>query len=177
MRIISGQLKGIILHPPKGLPVRPTTDRAKESLFNILENNFDIETCTVLDLFSGTGNIAFEFASRGAVSVTSVDLSGKCVAWIKEAATKNGLKQISVAKSDALSFLKKCTQQFDIIFSDAPYSMKEIVQIPALVQTRELLTKNGWLIMEHEANLDLSHETTFFDKRVYGQSAFSVFKF
>lgn len=176
MRIISGQLKGIILHPPKGLPVRPTTDRAKESLFNILENNFDLTQCTSLDLFSGTGNIAFELASRGAKSVTAVDLHGKCIAWIKEAAAKNNLKQIHVVKSDALGFLKKCTTPFDIIFSDAPYAMKEIIQIPALVEKGKLLNPNGWLIMEHEANLDLSHETTFFDKRIYGQSAFSFFK-
>lgn len=176
MRIISGSLKGILLHPPKGLPVRPTTDRAKESLFNILENHFNLDEVTVLDLFSGTGNMAFEFASRGAVSVTAVDLHGKCIAWIKETTVKHHLSQLKCMKSDAFSYLKKCTNRFDIIFSDAPYAMKEIIRIPALVHEQQLLTNKGWLIIEHESNLDLSHESGFFDKRIYGQSAFSFFK-
>ncbi len=176
MRIISGKLKGILLHPPKGLPVRPTTDRAKESLFNILENHFNLDEVEVLDLFSGTGNIAFEFASRGALHVTAVDLHGKCVAWIKETSTQYQLNQIKTIKSDAFGYLKKNTGRFDIIFSDAPYAMKEIIQIPVLVHQQRLLKPDGWLIVEHESNLDLSHESGFFDKRIYGQSAFSFFK-
>lgn len=176
MRIISGSLKGIILHPPKGLPVRPTTDRAKESLFNILDNNFTMKGLDVIDLFSGTGNISFEFASRGAARITAVDLHGKCIAWIKETALKLGLKQIQTIKSDALGYLKKCQVPADIIFSDAPYAMKEIIQIPGIVHQNQLLKPNGWLIVEHEVNLDFSHENGFFDKRIYGQSAFSFFR-
>jgi 16S rRNA (guanine966-N2)-methyltransferase len=177
VRIISGSLKGIILHPPKGLPVRPTTDRAKESLFNILENHFILTGLEVIDLFSGTGNISFEFASRGAAKVTAVDLHGKCIAWIKETALKLGLKQIHTVKCDALGYLRKCQTPADIIFSDAPYAMKEIIQIPGIVHHNQLLKLDGWLIIEHEVNLDLSHENGFFDKRIYGQSAFSFFRY
>jgi 16S rRNA (guanine(966)-N(2))-methyltransferase RsmD len=177
VRIIGGSLKGIILHPPKGLPVRPTTDRAKESLFNILENNFDLSQTEVLDLFSGTGNIALEFASRGAPEVAAVDLHGKCIAWIKEMATKHQFTKLLCSKSDAVSYLNKCTRTFDIIFADAPYAMKEIIQIPSIIHRNGLLKKGGWLIVEHESNLDLSHEIGFFDKRVYGQSAFSFFRY
>jgi 16S rRNA (guanine966-N2)-methyltransferase len=176
VRIIGGSLKGIILHPPKGLPVRPTTDRAKESLFNILENNFDLHQTEVLDLFSGTGNIALEFCSRGAPQVIAVDLHGKCVAWIKEIATKYQFAKLQCMKSDAVGYLNKCTHTFDIIFADAPYTMKEIIQIPSIINRNGLLNKGGWLILEHESNLDLSHEIGFFDKRVYGQSAFSFFR-
>ena len=176
MRIVSGTHRSILIQPPKGLPVRPTTDRAKESLFNILENNFDIEELVVLDVFSGTGNITYEFASRGAKSVTAVDINEKCVAFIKSVKDKLKLTTVQVIKKDAFSFLNNATQPYDIIFADAPYAHKQISEIPRIVQAKQLLTPTGWLIVEHESLLDLDHEPGFFDKRVYGQSAFSFFK-
>jgi 16S rRNA (guanine966-N2)-methyltransferase len=176
VRIISGEHKGILINPPKGLPVRPTTDRAKESLFNILENNFDIDTLTVLDIFSGTGNIAYEFASRGAVKITAVDINEKCVQFIKSTKDKNRFEFLQVFKKDAFAFLKSAPEKYDIIFADAPYAHKQIIEIPRIVNDKKLLNEKGWLIVEHESLLDLDQEPGFFDKRVYGQSAFSFFK-
>jgi 16S rRNA (guanine966-N2)-methyltransferase len=176
LRIVSGTHKSIIINPPKGLPVRPTTDRAKESLFNIIENNFDIETLNVLDVFSGTGNIAFEFASRGAFKITSVDIHEKCVLFIKSIQEKLKLTQLHAFKKDAFVFLKNTHEQYDIIFADAPYAHKQIIDIPRLVIEKKLLTEKGWLIVEHENLLNLDNEIGFFDKRIYGQSAFSFFK-
>lgn len=176
MRIISGIHKSILIEPPKGLPVRPTTDRAKESLFNIISNNFEIDELNVLDIFSGTGNIAFEFASRGAAKVTAVDVHDKCVLFIKMVKEKLKLTQLTALKKDAFAFLKSTPEKYDIIFADAPYAHKQMMEIPRLVREKNLLTENGWLIVEHESLLDLDNEPGFFDKRIYGQSAFSFFK-
>lgn len=176
MRIISGSYKGILINPPKGLPVRPTTDRAKESLFNIIENNFTINNLTALDLFSGTGNMSYEFVSRGATQVTAVDIDEKCVAFIKQMKEKHQFGALNVYKSDAFGFMKRANTTYDIIFADAPYANKQINQIPLLVAEHNLLNNNGWLIVEHESMLDLDHINTFVNKRVYGQSCFSFFK-
>lgn len=175
MRIISGRLKGILIHPPKGLPVRPTTDRAKESLFNILDNQFDLSQLSVLDLFSGTGNISYEFASRGAEDVTAIDLHFKCVEFIKSMVTKHQMSNVSVQKKDAFAFLKTTPKTYDIIFADAPYAHNDIYTIPRLVAERKLLKDGGRLIVEHENILDLGNEPNFLDKRIYGQSCFSFF--
>lgn len=176
MRIISGIHKGIIIHAPKGLPVRPTTDRAKESLFNIIENSFDIEKISALDIFSGTGNIAYEFCSRGALSVDAVDMNEKCISFIKQTIQKLDLQQMNAIRKDAFVYLKKCKKKYAVIFADAPYANKQIIEIPKLVHENNLLNSNGILVIEHEANLDLSSETGYFEKRNYGQSAFSFFK-
>jgi len=176
LRIIGGTHSGIIIHTPKGLPVRPTTDRAKESLFNIIGNQFDFEALHVLDLFSGTGNIAYEFCSRNALSVDAVDVNEKCVLFIKETKQKLKLTQLSPVRKDAFAYLKSCTKKYHIIFADAPYANKQIIEIPRIVADKNLLNEGGWLIVEHESNLDLSTETGYFDKRIYGQSAFSFFK-
>lgn len=175
MRIISGNLKGILINAPKGLPVRPTTDRAKESLFNILEHHFNIPQLTVLDLFSGTGNISYEFASREAKEVTAVDLHFKCVEFIKLMVKKHQMEQVTVLKKDAFGFLKTTPHTYDIIFADAPYAHRDIYTIPGIVAERQLLNPGGWLIVEHETTLDLDKEPFFLNKRVYGQSCFSFF--
>jgi 16S rRNA (guanine966-N2)-methyltransferase len=176
VRIVGGIHRSILISPPKGLPVRPTTDRAKESLFNIIENNFDISDLSVLDIFSGTGNIAYEFASRDAAKVVAVDINEKCVQFIKSVKEKLKLAQLQPVKKDAFAYLKNAEGSFDIIFADAPYAHHRIIEIPRMVHEKQLLSANGWLIVEHEAMLDLDTEPGFFDKRVYGQSAFSFFK-
>lgn len=175
MRIISGSLKGILIQPPKGLPVRPTTDRAKESLFNILENQYDLSAVTVLDLFSGTGNISYEFASRGALSVSAVDLNFKCVEFIKSMKQKHGLTMLDIIKKDAFVFLKSTPATYDLIFADAPYAHRDIILIPQIVHERSLLKPGGRLIVEHETILDLDDQPCFLNKRIYGQSCFSFF--
>lgn len=175
MRIIGGEKKGILLHAPSNLPVRPTTDRAKESLFNILENNFDLSELTVLDLFAGTGNMSYEFASRGAAAVLCVDQHPGCVKYMKEVASKLKFDSMEVRKQDVFTFLKQTTENFDIIFSDAPYALARMVEIPPMVFEKNLLKPNGWLVMEHATQLSLNYLPHFTQERKYGQSTFSFF--
>ncbi len=176
MRIISGSKKGIIIHAPNSLPVRPTTDRSKESLFNILENHFNLDAVSILDLFAGTGNISYEFASRGASGVLSIDADHGCVRFIKQTAQKLNFDTLEAIKQDVFIFLKNTGESFDIIFADAPYALDRIIEIPDLVFKKKILKDHGWLIIEHATSLDLSQQFGFFESRKYGQSSFSFFK-
>lgn len=133
MRIVGGTHRGRIISAPKNLPVRPTTDFAKESLFNILNNEIDFESCDVLDLFSGTGNISYEFASRGVKHITSVDVNVKCCNFIKSAAKDYKFEQMVVVTANAFLFMQQCKRTFDVIFSDPPFSDESIHSIPELV--------------------------------------------
>lgn len=175
MRIIGGQQGGIIIQAPTNLPVRPTTDRAKESLFNILQNRYDFENLSVLDLFAGTGNISYEFASRGASEIYSVDENANCVKFIKATAQKLKFENIQVIKQDVFSFLHTCTNQYDIIFGDAPYALTRMLEIPSFVFNKNLLKASGVLILEHASALKFNHIAQFREERVYGQSCFSFF--
>ena len=176
MRIISGKYKGKRIRAPKYLTARPTTDMAKEALFNILHNTFDFEDCSVLDLYTGTGNISYEFASRGAPDIFSVDQDARAVSFVGKTA-KTMSFPIKVMKSDALSYLKKTRDQFDIIFADPPYAMDDqhFAQIAEIVFKRELLKPNGLLIIEHSKHTDLSGLAFLKDSRRYGGSVFSFF--
>lgn len=176
MRIISGTHKSRTIHAPKNLPVRPTTDFAKESLFNILNNNFEFYGLRVLDLFSGTGNITYEFASRESGEITSVDCHYNCCAFIKKAAGELGFKNIKVVKSDVFLFLKNCSAKYDIIFADPPYEMENIEKIPELVFEKRLLNERGWLIMEHSAKTTFPGNPHLLQQRNYGKVNFSIFK-
>ncbi|MDG3583652.1 RsmD family RNA methyltransferase [Galbibacter pacificus] len=178
MRIISGKYKGKRLIAPKKLPVRPTTDFAKEGLFNILNNQFYFDELTVLDLFAGTGNISFEFASRGVPKITSVDAHSGCVQYINK--IKSELEfPIQPIKSDVFTYLEKSIQKADIIFADPPYDipLTEFNKIPMLVKKNGLLEEDGILIIEHAKQTDLSEIDGFTEKRKYGSSVFSFFEF
>jgi 16S rRNA (guanine966-N2)-methyltransferase len=175
VRIIGGEKGGIIIQAPSNLPVRPTTDRSKESLFNILQNRFDMEALSVLDLFSGTGNISYEFASRGSRKITSVDENANCVKFITATSQKLKLDKISVVKQDVFKFLQQCTEKFDIIFGDAPYALSRMGDIPQIVFEKDLLHPSGILILEHASSLTFNHLSQFKEVRVYGQSCFSFF--
>lgn len=177
MRIISGTYKGKRLIAPKKLPVRPTTDMAKEALFNILNNQFHFQGLEVLDLFSGTGNIAYEFASRGAAHITSVDANFDCVKFIKKTASELDFN-ISVIKSDVYKYLEKAPIKADIIFADPPYNFEasEFIKIADLVFEKDLLNEGGQLIIEHSKHTDLSKSEHFLDARRYGGSVFSFFE-
>lgn len=166
----------MLLHPPKGLPVRPTTDRAKESLFNILSNHFDFETLHVIELFAGTGNISFEFCSRGAQSVIAVDRDYGCVNYMKSVKQKLNLQQLSIVKQDVYTYIKQTTATAHLVFADAPYADKQLHQLPSLIFATNMLLPDGWLIVEHSADLDFSNQYGYFDVRTYGQSAFSFFR-
>lgn len=175
MRIISGKHGGIRLSPPKNLPVRPTTDLSKEALFNILQNKFVISELTVLDLFAGTGNISFEFASRGCENITAVDVNFGCCKFITETATKLKIEGLSIQKADVFKYLGFITQPFDLIFADPPYELNRIPEIPDLVFKKNLLKEDGWLIVEHASFLKLNNHPNFIEVRRYGQTSFSIF--
>ena len=178
MRIISGKYKGRRINPPKNLPVRPTTDMCKEALFNILNNNFNFTELKVLDLFSGTGSISYEFASRGAEPITSVDGDMGCVTFIKKTAKEFDM-DITAIKSDVLKFLEKHKGSYDIIFADPPYGMeqKEFEKIVELIFDNELLEEEGMLIMEHSKYTKLENSPNFSFSKTYGGSVFSFFEF
>jgi 16S rRNA (guanine966-N2)-methyltransferase len=175
MRIIGGKLKGLRLNPPAKLPVRPTTDLAKEALFNIIYNQFDFEEIRVLDLFSGTGNISLEFASRGVPSITSVDRDFGCVHYLKSTAKQHNLSAIQTYKSDVFKFIELETEKFDLIFADPPYDLPQINQIASHVFSHDLLNPEGYLIIEHPSMKKLDNSPNFIEQRIYGSSSFSFF--
>jgi 16S rRNA (guanine966-N2)-methyltransferase len=177
MRIIGGILKGLRLNPPKTLPVRPTTDLAKEALFNILQNQITFEGLRVLDLFSGTGNIALEFASRGATSVVAVDRSIQCTQYLKATAQQHRLIQIKVYREDVFKYLQLETGPFDLIFADPPYDLNKIPEIPKVIFEKNLLAGGGLLIVEHQSLQNLSNHPSYSGQRTYGHSSFSFFRF
>lgn len=176
MRIVSGTYKGRLIKPPKNFKARPTTDFAKENLFNILNNNFDFTELDVLDLFSGTGSISYEFASRGCKSVVSIESNFKHQIFIKKTIEELGLENLKSIKSDAFRYVKSCTKKFDIIFADPPYDLKEMELIPDFIFGHEILQNNGWLIVEHGDKTNLSKHKHFKEVRKYGGVNFSIFE-
>lgn len=177
MRIISGIYKSIKINAPKNLPVRPTTDMAKESLFNILNNHFYFDDITVLDLFAGTGNISYEFASRGTEQITSVDQNFGCIKFINQTAEAFKMP-INTIKSDVFKFLEKSALQANIIFADPPYAFsdEQFAKIPDLIFKNNLLLDEGILIIEHSKHTNLSSLKHFDYSKSYGGNVFSFFK-
>lgn len=177
MRIISGHHRGKRIIAPKKLPVRPTTDRVKESLFNILNNHFDLERVRVLDLYAGTGNISYEFASRGAPSIVCVDIHGACVQFIAKTAERLGAP-IQTIRQAVLPFLKRNTETFDIIYADPPYDIDpgELKTMIALVLEGSILKPGGWFILEHSKHLQLKDVAGMREQRRYGSSVLSIFE-
>ncbi len=177
MRIISGKYKGKRIQAPKKLPVRPTTDMAKEALFNILNNYYELNVITVLDLFAGTGNISFEFASRGAQQIVSVDKDYGCIKFIASVSRELELN-IKTFKDDVYKFLEKNKLQFDLVFADPPYNFedREFTRLVSLVYQNEVLNEDGMLIIEHSKFTDLSSLPYFSEQRRYGGSVFSFFE-
>jgi 16S rRNA (guanine(966)-N(2))-methyltransferase RsmD len=177
MRIISGKHKGKRISAPKNLPARPTTDFAKEALFNIINNNYYFEQLSVLDLFAGIGSISYEFASRGAKNITSIDSHFNSIKFIKKTAEELNLP-IQPIKSDVFSYLEKTTLKHNIIFADPPYefTVEQLTKLVSLIFERELLLKEGMLIIEHSKHNDLSENKYFRHSKKYGGSVFSFFE-
>jgi len=177
MRIISGIFKGRRITAPKVLPVRPTTDMAKEALFNILNNTFYFEDVSFLDLFSGTGSISYEFASRGTKQIIAVDQNYGCIKFINKTADEFEM-DIQTIKSDVFNFLEKTKLKTTIIFADPPYasSVEVFSKIPQLVFQNDLLEDNGLLIVEHSKHTDISHLEHYSYSKNYGGNMFSFFK-
>tara|TARA_B100000767_G_scaffold255831_1_gene262359 strand:- start:1968 stop:2504 length:537 start_codon:yes stop_codon:yes gene_type:complete len=177
MRIISGIYKGRKIYAPKNLPVRPTTDQAKEALFNIISNIFQLSEISILDLFSGTGNLSYEFSSRGVKDITCVDFNIKCINFIKSVSIKLSLN-IKVIKSDVFKFLNKNITNYNIIFADPPYDFEQMnyEKIIQLIIYKQLLQDEGLIIIEHSKKTNLKDIQNYYETRVYGGCCFSFFK-
>ncbi len=176
MRIISGKYKGKRLNIPKKFRSRPTTDFAKENLFNILSNYFDFDEINVLDLFAGTGGISFEFASRGCNDIDLVEADRRICIFISKVIADLGTNAINLVHEDAFRYIRNCIKAYDIVFADPPYDLARIEHIPALIFENDLLKGDGWFIFEHSRRQDFSALPECFDTRVYGSVNFSFFK-
>lgn len=161
--------------PDKDMKLRPTTNRAKQGLFNILNHRLDWSNCSALDLFSGTGSISFEMASRGVKQITSVDINLQNCNFIRGTGKQLGLSNIIIVRSDALSFLRSHSEPYDIIIADPPYDYKHHEVIPQLVFERNLLKPEGWLIIEHSKKTLYNNTPFFKELRAYGEVNFSFF--
>lgn len=175
MRIISGKNKGRKIIAPSNLPVRPTTDFAKEALFNILSNQLQLDGIDVLDLFAGTGNISYEFISRNAKKVLAVDNNYNCTKFIQTTADKLNYKNLFVQRADYLAFIKHTEMKWDLIFADPPYDMEKVENLPSVIFEKQLIKPKGMLIIEHKNSVNFSEFPNFSDHRVYGNVNFSFF--
>ena len=176
MRIITGRYKGRHFDIPRTFKARPTTDFAKENIFNVLAGYIDFDGATALDLFSGTGSITLELLSRGCSQVVSVELDRDHHRFITECLRKLDTKACVPLKADVFRFLKSCHQQFDFIFADPPYALKELPQIPDLIFSRDLLKPDGIFVFEHGKDNDFAQHPRFVDHRSYGSVNFSLFR-
>ncbi|HEX7493683.1 MAG TPA: RsmD family RNA methyltransferase [Bacteroidales bacterium] len=176
MRIIGGKYKGRRINPPGDFSARPTTDFAREGLFNILNNRVDFETVSVLDLFSGTGSISFEFASRGAVSVHLIEKDFKHISGIRKILKELDLENVKPIHIDVKAYLKTCSVKYDIVFADPPYELSWLKELPDLVTQAGIIKEDGFFILEHPRDLSFSGHELFFEHRNYGGVNFSFFK-
>lgn len=176
MRIISGTFKGRTIRAPKNLPVRPTTDMAKEGLFNILYNRIELEEISILDLFCGTGNISLEFASRGVADITSVDGNHKCVGFVKSMFDDLNVSKAKTFKSDCLKFVENTPNTWDIIFADPPYDYSEYDDLVEEILSKPLLNAEGILIVEHPKEVSFDKVNEYQETRKYGRVHFSFFQ-
>lgn len=177
MRIISGSLGGRRINPPSNMPyTRPTTDIAKEGLFNILQNNLDFEELKTLDLFGGTGSISYELASRGAKDLTIVEKDNQMFSFIKKTAADLKLENFRLVKSDVFKFIESCRETFDFIFAGPPYALTSIDELPKLIFEKELLNEGGWFILEHTPRNDYKSFPHYLREKNYGTTIFTIFE-
>ena len=175
MRIIAGSLRGRKLNPPTTLPVRPTTDMARESLFNILNNYRDYDECTILDLFAGTGAVSFEFISRGAKEVTAIDINNLCTDFIKATSRQLGINNLHVVRTDVFDLLKRAYKKFDIVFADPPYALDKLASLPDIIFEQNILNEDGIFILEHPREYQFEEHPHFWQHRHYGKVNFTFF--
>ena len=176
MRIIGGELGRRRINPPAHMPhTRPTTDVAKEGLFNIISNNLDIEELKTLDLFGGTGSISYELASRGARDLTIVEKDSRMHEFIKKTAGELQLENFKVIRMDVFKFIDQCTDKFDFIFAGPPYGLGNIDDLPKLIFEKQLLNTKGWFVLEHTPRNDYKRFPFFSTERNYGTTVFSIF--
>lgn len=177
MRIVGGVLKGKTIVPPASFKARPTTDFAKEALFNILDNEFEFEDLKVLDLFAGTGSISYEFLSRGAGHAWCVEMNPVHAAFISSQARKLNLEsRLTVVRHNVFEFLPLCSEKFDIVFADPPYALEDLETIPDKVLSQNIIHPGGYLIVEHGAEHSFIGHPLFKKEKVYGRVHFSFFE-
>ena len=176
MRIVGGKHKGRQFHPGKAFKARPTTDMAKESLFNILQNRIDFDEIAVLDLFAGTGSISFEFASRGCTDITAVELNFNHFKFIKETIAKLNEEGIKAIKGNVFQYVPKITRQFELVFADPPYDHPKFAEVPELVLSGNIIKPGGLFILEHSKDYDFSNLPEYQETRHYGSVHFSMFE-
>jgi len=175
MRVVGGTHRSRQFHIPDHLGIRPTTDFAKEALFNILNNRIDFENKKVMDLFGGSGSISYEFASRGCAEITTIEKNIKSCRFIRETAAEFKFSNIKVIKMDVFSYLKMCADTFDLIFADPPFKLENIARIPTLVFEKKLLNQDGILIVEHPSDVNFAGIPELKETREYGTVNFSIF--
>ncbi|MCB0503679.1 MAG: RsmD family RNA methyltransferase [Bacteroidetes bacterium] len=175
MRIIGGDHKGFRFQPPKNIPARPTTDFAKEGLFNIINNQFYFDEVSFLDLFAGTGSISYEMFSRGCRNITSVELSSKMIKFIKEVSDQLKISDHQILQDDVFNFLKHTSKSYDIIFAGPPYPLENIDDLPDAVMESGVLNKNGWYILETSPRHDYRDHPKLHRLKNYGQTHFWIF--
>ncbi len=176
MRIIGGEHGGRKFNPPNKMPyTRPTTDIAKEGLFNVLQNNFDFEEIRTLDLFGGTGSISYELASRGVTDLTIVEKDVKMYEFIKKTAETLRIEHIKIIKMDVFKFIDSCSDQFGFIFAGPPYALTSIDDLPRRIFEQKLLVKGGWFVLEHTPRNDYKSFPFYKTERNYGTTVFTTF--
>lgn len=176
IRIISGKHRGRRIAAPRNLPVRPTTDMAKESLFNILNNHFYFDEIKVLDLCAGTGNISYELASRGCTDISAVDADNACTKFIEKTAEQLNFQGFEVYRSDIFQFIAKAYKSYDLIFADPPFDFDKYDELVDQVFFKNLVAENGMLVIEHQSRKSLDELPHFLEKRKYGNVTFSFFQ-
>jgi 16S rRNA (guanine(966)-N(2))-methyltransferase RsmD len=176
LRIIGGNLKGRRINPPSDFRARPTTDFAREGLFNILNNRVDFDEISVLDLFSGTGSISYEFASRGASIVHLVEKDMRHILGIRKILKELELENVKTIHIDVKAYLKTCSIKYDIVFADPPYELSWLSDLPDLVTQSGVIKADGFFILEHPRDLSFDSHKLFFEHRNYGGVNFSFFK-
>lgn len=176
MRIIGGALKGKTILPPAGYKARPTTDFAREALFNILDNEYEFEDLKVLDLFGGTGAVSFEFGSRGVGRVWCVEMARENASFIKREAQRLGLDNVTMVRDNVFDFLTVCHEKFDIVFADPPYALEGLETIPDKVFSADILHPDCYFILEHGGEHSFREHPHFFKEKEYGRVHFTFFK-
>ncbi|MBF1427057.1 MAG: 16S rRNA (guanine(966)-N(2))-methyltransferase RsmD [Prevotella nanceiensis] len=176
MRVITGKYKGRHFDIPRTFKARPTTDFAKENIFNVLNGYIDFEDCRALDLFAGTGSISIELLSREAQYVVGLELDRDHCAFIRQCIDKLGADNYSLIRGDVFRYLKSCRETFDLIFADPPYALKNLEEIPQIVLDKGILSEDGIFVLEHGKHNHFEEHPCFLERRAYGSVNFSLFK-
>lgn len=175
MRVIGGKFKSLRFNPPQNIPTRPTTDMAKEGLFNTLNNYYNFENVKFLDLFGGTGSISYEFASRGCTDITNVERYPRCAEFIQKTASELKMEGFKSLQMDVFNYIDLCREKFDIIFAGPPYALENMDAIPDLIFQKDMIDGQGWFIMEHNPDHHYDAHPHFHLKKNYGTTIFSIF--